>query len=69
MNDLGKPDAGEPHVRFDEEALETEAASWWDDLRTGSQGPAPLVHLPRSPPRQRLTLPRKRVGGRRSSVS
>jgi hypothetical protein len=23
MNDLGKPDAGAPHVRFDEEALET----------------------------------------------
>jgi hypothetical protein len=39
MNDLGKPDAGEPHVRFDEEALETEAASWQDDLRAGSKGP------------------------------
>src|SRR5947209_8737059 len=24
MNDLGKPDAGEPHVRFDEGRLETE---------------------------------------------
>ena len=39
MNDLGKPDAGEPPVRFAEEALETGAALGWDDLGTGSKGP------------------------------
>ena len=39
MNDLGKPDAGKPPVRFDEEALETGPASWWDNLRAGSKGP------------------------------
>ncbi len=30
MNDLGKPDAGQPQVRFDEEALETGGPPWRD---------------------------------------
>ena len=49
MNDLGKPDAGEPHVRFDEEALETGATSWWDDLGTGSKGPGNARPPPAQP--------------------
>jgi hypothetical protein len=37
MNDLGKPDAREPHVRFDEEALETGGYPWWGELCTAAK--------------------------------
>ena len=60
MNDLGKPDAGESHVRFDEEALETGAASWRGDLGPGAKGPGnarphtayPTAPVPYSTPRK-----------------
>ena len=54
MKDLGKPDEGEPHVRFDEGRLET-------GLGLGTAAPAKKCvdsAGPPRPPRQPPTLPR-----------
>ena len=55
MKPVGKPDAGNPHVRFDERRLETEL---WRELRHRHGRKPPANSTPRSlrPPRQSSTL-------------
>ena len=55
MKPVGKPDAGNPHVRFDERRLETEL---WRELRHRHRRKQSETVQPRSlrPPRQSSTL-------------